>query len=251
MQTISVITLCVAAAASAAPLAVRQTIVGQPELGSSSVNGPSALSNPTINNGALSEGSLDSSTSFDGAVFVNPMGNSLTDINSNTNLHDNILENPNFNVASNTEGPAVVGNNNQVFPALGGNQHVVFRRQVPIDASSVNAPAAINDPTVNNGAFSQGTTDADLSFDGANVQNPVGNTLAQVNDNTEVADNNFVDPNWNTISNNNGPAVAGNGNTVVPINNEGMIVNLDPGFLDAQRAQQAALIHQFVHPGLF
>ncbi|KAJ2631118.1 hypothetical protein H4R22_002204 [Coemansia sp. RSA 1290] len=250
MRTISVIALCVAAA-SAAPLAVRQTIVGQPGLGSSSVNGASALSNPIVNNGALAMGSLDSSTSFDGAAIVNPIGNSMTDVNSNTNLHDNILENPNFNIASNTDGPAVVGNNNQVFPALGGSQHIVFKRQMPVDVSSVNAPAAINDPTVNNGALSQGTTDADLSFDGASVQNPVGNTLAQVNDNTEIADNNFVDPNWNTISNNNGPAVAGNDNTVIPINNEGMIVNLDPGFLAAQQAQQAALIRQFIHPGLF
>ncbi|KAJ2849054.1 hypothetical protein IWW36_002910 [Coemansia brasiliensis] len=252
MQTFSAITLFIAAAtsASAAPLAVRQAI-GQPGWDFSSINGPTALSNPTINNGALAEGSLDSSTSFDGAAIVNPIGNSMAEFNSNNNVHDNILENPNFNVASNTNGGVVVGNNNQVFPALDRNQHIVFKRQAPIDASSVNAPAAINDPTVNNGALSQGSTDADLSFDGANVQNPVGNTLAQVNDNTEVADNNFVDPNWNSISNNNGPAIAGNDNTVIPINNEGMIVNLDPGFLAAQHAQQAALLRQFIHPGLF
>ncbi|KAJ2820889.1 hypothetical protein IWW50_004875, partial [Coemansia erecta] len=196
-------------------------------------------------------GSLDSSTSFDGAVIANPMGNSLTNVNDNTNIHDNILQNPNFNVAENTEGGAVVGNNNQVFPDFGGSSHIVFRRQAPVDVSNVNAPAAVNDPTVNTGALSEGSLDADLSFDGANVQNPVGNSLAQVNDNTEVSDNNFVDPNWNSISNNNGPAMAGNDNTFIPINNQGMIVNLDPGFMAAQQAQQAALIGQFVHPGLF
>ncbi|KAJ2350776.1 hypothetical protein GGF43_004224 [Coemansia sp. RSA 2618] len=215
------------------------------------VNGATALSNPTVNNGALSEGSLDTSTSFDGAVIANPMGNSLTNVNDNTNIHDNILQNPNFNVAENTEGGAVVGNNNQVFPDFGGSSHIVFRRQAPVDVSNVNAPAAVNDPTVNTGALSEGSLDADLSFDGANVQNPVGNSLAQVNDNTEVSDNNFVDPNWNSISNNNGPAMAGNDNTFIPINNQGMIVNLDPGFMAAQQAQQAALIGQFVHPGLF
>ncbi|KAJ1836255.1 hypothetical protein LPJ63_000391 [Coemansia sp. RSA 2711] len=226
-------------------------IVGQSGWDSSSVNGPTALSNPTVNNGALKEGSLDSSSSMDGAVVVNPMGNSLTGINTNVNVHDNILENPNVNAAENTDGGAVVGNNNQVFPGLGGSDHIVFRRQAPVDVNSVNAPAAINDPTVNNGALAEGTTDADLSLDGANIQNPVGNSLAQVNDNTDVSDNNFVDPNWNSISNNNGPALAGNDNTFIPINNQGMIVNLDPGFLEAQHAQQAALIGQFVRPGLF
>ncbi|KAJ2206132.1 hypothetical protein IW145_002348, partial [Coemansia sp. RSA 521] len=229
----------------------KQEIVGQSGADFNMVNGPTALSNPTVNNGALKEGSIDSSTSLDGATIVNPIGNSITGINNNFDFHDNILENPNVNAAQNTEGGAVVGNNNQVFPGFGGSSHIVFRRQAPAEVSNVNAPAAINDPTVNNGALTEGSVDADLSFAGANVQNPVGNSLAQVNDNTEVSDNNFVDPNWNTISNNNGPAMAGNDNTFIPINNQGMIVNLDPGFMAGQQAQQAALISHFVHPGLF
>ncbi|KAJ1791009.1 hypothetical protein LPJ62_001630 [Coemansia sp. RSA 2167] len=250
MRTFSVVAL-VAAVASASPLVIRQEIVGQSGADFNMVNGPTALSNPTVNNGALKEGSIDSSTSLDGATIVNPIGNSITGINNNFDFHDNILENPNVNAAQNTEGGAVVGNNNQVFPGFGGSSHIVFRRQAPAEVSNVNAPAAINDPTVNNGALTEGSVDADLSFAGANVQNPVGNSLAQVNDNTEVSDNNFVDPNWNTISNNNGPAMAGNDNTFIPINNQGMIVNLDPGFMAGQQAQQAALISHFVHPGLF
>ncbi|KAJ2779900.1 hypothetical protein GGI15_003725 [Coemansia interrupta] len=246
---ISAITLA-AAVASAAPVVVRQLVVGDADSGSNSVNGPTAISNPTVNNGAMQEGSLDSSTSFDGALIMNPTGNSLTDLNNNLNFHDNIVSNPNFNVATDTDGGAVVGNGNQVLSAgASGMQDIVFKRQVPVN--NVNAPAAVNDPTVNNGAMQEGTVDADVSLDGASVVNPVGNSLAQVNENTDISDNNLIDPNWNSISNNNGPALAGNDNVFIPINNQGMIVNLDPGFVEAQHAQQQALINQFVHPGLF
>ncbi|KAJ2720445.1 hypothetical protein GGI07_004591 [Coemansia sp. Benny D115] len=230
----------------------KQLVVGQSEGESKQVNGPTAISNPLVNNGAFKEGSVDTSTSFDDAVIVNPMGNTLTNLNENFNFHDNILENPNFNVAKDTDGPAVVGNGNHVINSgsLGTDHGIVFKRQAPV-VSNVNAPAAVNDPTVNNGALQSGSLDAGVSLEGASVVNPVGNSLTQVNDNTEVSDNNLIDPNWNSISNNNGPALAGNDNVFIPINNQGMIVNLDPGFLAAQHAQQQALINQFVRPGLF
>ncbi|KAJ2613388.1 hypothetical protein H4S08_002226 [Coemansia sp. RSA 1365] len=251
MLNFAIITVA-AATAFAAPLAIRQQIVGQPDGVSNMVNGPTAISHPTVNNGALKEGSIDSSTSFDGALIEGATGNSLTDINNNLNFHDNIVSNPNINAALGSDGGAVVGNGNQVIPVGGDAPHdIFFKRQAPVDVNNVNAPAAVNDPTVNNGAMAEGTLDADLSFDGADVLNPVGNSLTQLNDNTDVSDNNFVDPNWNTISNNNGPALAGNDNTFIPINNQGMIVNLDPGFLAAQQAHQDALIHQFLRPGLF
>ncbi|KAJ1797688.1 hypothetical protein LPJ56_006931 [Coemansia sp. RSA 2599] len=250
MRSFTVAILFAAAVASAAPVAVRQVVVGDTDSASNSVNGPTAISNPTVNNGALTEGSLDSSTSLEGALIMNPTGNTLTNLNHNLNFHDNIVSNPNFNVASDTDGSAVVGNGNQVIPVgSGASQGIVFRRQVPVN--NVNSPAAVNDPTVNNGALEQGSLDAGVSLEGASVVNPVGNSLAQVNENTEVSDNNLVDPNWNSVSNNNGPALAGNDNVFVPINNEGMIVNIAPGSLESMHAQQWATINQFIRPRLF
>ncbi|KAJ2810091.1 hypothetical protein GGI24_007089 [Coemansia furcata] len=252
MRTCALILLA-AVAASAAPLAVRQLVVGQSGAESKSVNGPTALSNPVINGGVLTEGSIDTTTSLDGAIISNPTGNTLTTVNDNTDFHDNIVTNPNINSAANTVGRVVVGNDNQVFRGntQQGPSDIVFKRQAPRGVTSVNAPTAMNDPKVNTGVMNEGSTDANLSFDGASVVNPVGNSLTQVNDNTDISDNAFVDPNWNTVSNNNGPSVAGNNNIFVPINNEGMIVNLDPGFLAAQREQQQALVGHFVRPGLF
>ncbi|KAJ2778215.1 hypothetical protein H4R18_004739 [Coemansia javaensis] len=230
----------------------KQQVVGQPEGEWKAVNGPTALSSPNVNNGAQQEGSIDAGLSFEGAAIIDPVGNSFTDTNTNLDFHDNILSNPTFNAAIDTNGPAVVGNDNEIIrPARHASQGIVLRRQVPVEVSNVNAPAAVNDPVVNNGALAQGTTDADLSFDGAQISNPVGNSLAQVNENAEISDNNLVDPNWNVISDNNGPAMAGNGNTFIPINNEGMIVNLTPEFLLAQQARQDALIGHFVRPSVF
>ncbi|KAJ2335450.1 hypothetical protein GGI00_001352 [Coemansia sp. RSA 2681] len=251
MRTCALV-LFAAATASAAPLLVRQLVVGQSGADSKSVNGPTALSNPEINNGALTEGSIDTTTSLDGAVISNPIGNTLTTVNDNTSFHDNIVTNPNVNSASDTVGSVVVGNGNQVFRGGShqGPSNIVFKRQAP-GVTSVNAPAAINDPTVNNGAMQEGSLDAGLSLDGASVVNPVGNSLTQVNDNTDVSDNAFVNPNWNTASNNNGPTLAGNNNSFVPIDNKGMIVNIDSGFLAEQHEQQRALIGHFVRPGLF
>ncbi|KAJ2516948.1 hypothetical protein H4217_004264 [Coemansia sp. RSA 1939] len=226
------------------------TFVGESDAESKQVNGPVALDHPNINNGALQEGSLDSGLSFDGAVIEGASGNSLTDINTNLDFHDNTVLNPTLNLASNTEGGAIVGSGNQIFtPGGDGTKNIVFKRREPVDVTNVNAPAAVNDPTINNGALSDGSMDSDLSFDDTNISNPVGNSLAQVNDNTDVSDNNFVDPTWNDISGNVGPALAGNDNVFIPINNEGMIVNLDPGFIEAQQASQRALINHFVHPG--
>ncbi|KAJ2487167.1 hypothetical protein IWW37_005339 [Coemansia sp. RSA 2050] len=251
MRTCALILLA-AAAASAAPLATRQLVVGQSGAESKSVNGPTALSNAQVNNGALMEGTIGTSTSLNNAIISNPVDNTLTTVNENTNFHDNIITNPNVNSASDTVGSVVVGNDNQVFRGntMQGPSDIFFKRQAPASVSSVNAPSAINDPTVNNGAMMEGSTDANLSFDNASVVNPVGNSLTQVNDNTDVSDNAFIDPNWNTVSNNNGPSLAGNNNVFVPINNEGMIVNLDPGFLAAQHEQQQALLSHFVRPRL-
>ncbi|KAJ2843757.1 hypothetical protein IWW36_005438, partial [Coemansia brasiliensis] len=107
MRSIAIAGLAAFACVSAAPMYRRQMLPG------SSVNGPTALSSPNINNGAQDEGMLKGDTSFAGAQIINPTGNDLTDVNQNTDLHDNVLQNPNFNVAKDTSGPAVVGNGNE------------------------------------------------------------------------------------------------------------------------------------------
>ncbi|KAJ1718092.1 hypothetical protein LPJ61_006867, partial [Coemansia biformis] len=181
------------------------------------VNGSTAVSNPNINNGAQDEGVLKGGSSFDGAEIINPVGNDLTEVNTNVNLHDNIFQNPTVNLAQDTTGPAVVGSGNRIF-----------RRQ---GAASVNAPSAVDNPTVNNGALREGSLEAGMSADGATVVNPVGNDLTQVNDNEEISGNNFQNPNWNTIKNNNGPAMSGNNNVFVPVINKAGAIQIDNGDL--------------------
>ncbi|KAJ2784371.1 hypothetical protein H4R18_001175 [Coemansia javaensis] len=216
MRSIALV-CALAACAVAAPLRVRQ-------LPGDTVNGPTALSNPNINNGAQEEGVVDAGLSFNGAQLVHPVGNDFVEMNQNSNFHDNVLQNPTFNVAQDTDGPAVVGNGNRVLRV----------RQHAPHMSSVNAPAAIDSPTVNNGALREGSLDAGLSADGAVVVDPIGNDLTQVNQNEEVAGNNFQNPNWNTISGNNGPALSGNNNIFVPVTNEQGAIQIDNGpLLDA------------------
>ncbi|KAJ2393638.1 hypothetical protein H4S02_000055 [Coemansia sp. RSA 2611] len=111
---------------------VAMPVMDRRQFGGDMVNGPTALSNANVNNGAQSEGSLTDEGSMDGAQIINPIGNDLTKVNTNQDFHDNVLQNANFNVAQDTQGGAVVGNNNEVFPGLGGHsqQGIVFRRQV-------------------------------------------------------------------------------------------------------------------------
>ncbi|KAJ2325783.1 hypothetical protein GGH92_010379, partial [Coemansia sp. RSA 2673] len=175
-------------------------------------------------------GVVKDTTSLDGAVISNPTGNTLTKITENSDWHDNEILNPNVNSASNTQGDVVVGNGNQVFPALGHGSHIVFRRQFP-GGRAVNAPSAISNPSVNNGASTEGSLKVDSSANGAQVLNPVGNSLTQSNSNEEVADNVFENPNWNQIKGNNGPALAGNNNIFVPVTNEAGAIQFDNGDL--------------------
>ncbi|KAJ2073347.1 hypothetical protein GGH13_002062 [Coemansia sp. S155-1] len=222
MRTFALLSLLAACAVGAPMLVLRQ-------LPGDSVNGPTALSHPNINNGESVEGSVEDTTSLNGAVISNAMGNDITKITQNTNWHDNTILNPNINTASNTQGDVVVGNGNQVFPAFGRGSSVVFKRQAP--GHMVNGPTALSNPTVNNGASTQGSLKADTSANGATMVNPVGNEFSQVNSNQEVADNVFENPNWNQISGNNGPALAGNNNIFVPVTNEAGAIQIDNGDL--------------------
>lgn len=203
------------------------------QLPGDSVNGPSAVSHPFVNNGASVEGSIKDKHSMDGSVISNPIGNTLTHVNNNADFHDNIVENPNINSAKNTHGNVAVGNGNQVFPidnGLGWNG-IVFKRQLGGGMPMVNAPSAINTPKVNNGVSREGTLGAGMSANGASFVNPVGNTFAQANSNKDVSGNNFQNPNWNQISGNTGPSMAGNHNIFVPVTNEQGAIQFDNGDL--------------------
>ncbi|KAJ2449338.1 hypothetical protein EV183_004947 [Coemansia sp. RSA 2336] len=209
IRSIAITGLFALACVSAAPMYKRQGLPG------SSVNGPTALSNPDINNGAKDEGVLKSGLSMDGAQFINPTGNSMTDVNQNTDMHDNVLQNANFNVAKDTQGPAVVGNGNEVIPLDNDSASgIVFKRQ-----SDVNGPTALSNPTVNNGAMSQGELKDSTSMNGATFVNPTGNDLTKVNQNTDMHSNLLQNPNFNVATNTKGPAVVGNDNEVIPVDN--------------------------------
>ncbi|KAJ2783503.1 hypothetical protein GGI15_002561 [Coemansia interrupta] len=229
MRSSALLTLLAATAVLAAPFpaAVRRQLLGD------TVNGSTAISNPLVNNGAMDEGVLKDDTSFAGAQIINPTGNDLTKVNTNVDLHDNAILNPNVNMAKGTQGPVVVGNDNDVIdthvPGAAWNGIMFGRRQMP--GNSVNAPVAVSDPTVNSGAMQEGSMDAGVSANGATVVNPVGNDLTQLNQNEEISGNNLMNPNWNTISGNNGPALAGNNNIFVPVTNEAGAIQIDNGDL--------------------
>ncbi|KAJ1895766.1 hypothetical protein LPJ66_004389 [Kickxella alabastrina] len=216
------------------------------------VNGPTAINTPLFNSGELKDSSLDSSMSFNGAVIVNPENNKFVNHNENFNLYDNVFSNPEVNMVTGTVGRAVVGNDNEVFSAVsaGTHQGFWFKRQAPVDAGNVNAPAAVSDMTFNSGALREGTAESGVSLDGAYIPNAVGNSVTQLSDNTEISGNEFVQPEFNTASNNNGPTMAGNDNVLIPINNQGMILNLDSSFFASRDAQQRALISSFTRPRL-
>ncbi|KAJ1780905.1 hypothetical protein LPJ59_007168, partial [Coemansia sp. RSA 2399] len=230
MRVLAIVSL-LAATAVALPAAYLQRRSPQDGPSGDMVNGPVALSNPNINNGAQEEGVIDDKTSLEGAFIDHPSDNVITDVNNNFNFHDNTVLNPTINAASNTEGGAIVGGDNQIIP-LGhghGPSSISFRRRH--SGSNVNAPTAIDNPEVNNGAKEEGSLDADLSADGANVVNPVGNSVTQANSNEEVSGNNFENPTWNAIDHNNGPAMAGDGNFFMPVTNEAGAIQIDNGAL--------------------
>ncbi|KAJ1663905.1 hypothetical protein IW140_004242 [Coemansia sp. RSA 1813] len=227
MRVLAIVSL-LAASAVAMPTAHMMRRSPQQFPAGDMVNGPVALSNPDINNGAKEEGVLSDKTSFDGAFIDHPSDNTITDLNTNVNFHDNAILNPTINAAQNTVGGAVVGSDNEIIPLGGhGPASIAFRRR----QSNVNAPTAIDNPDINNGAKEEGSLDADLSADGANVVNPVGNSLAQANANTEVSGNNFDHPTLNAIDHNNGPAMAGDNDIFMPVTNEAGAIQIDNGAL--------------------
>ncbi|KAJ1936524.1 hypothetical protein EC988_008173, partial [Linderina pennispora] len=89
-------------------------------------NGPSAINSQTVNKGAIDEGVVKDTTSFDGAAIINPVGNTMESDTANVVLHDNNIVNPEINVATGDhQGPTIVGDRNTVEginsgPGFGG-----------------------------------------------------------------------------------------------------------------------------------
>ncbi|KAJ2787987.1 hypothetical protein GGI15_000247 [Coemansia interrupta] len=86
--------------------------------GPSFANGPSAISNPNINNGWQADSSLFASG--DGSAGVNTfndvVGTTFTNINSNAAFKDNIVNNPSKTVVSGDEGWTANGDANKLGP---------------------------------------------------------------------------------------------------------------------------------------
>ncbi|KAJ1844252.1 hypothetical protein LPJ73_005228 [Coemansia sp. RSA 2703] len=86
--------------------------------GPSFVNGPSAISNPNINNGWQADSSLFSSGNGGAAVntFNDVVGTTFTNINTNTAFKDNIVNNPSKTVVSGDKGWTANGDSNNLGP---------------------------------------------------------------------------------------------------------------------------------------
>ncbi|KAI8322893.1 hypothetical protein GQ54DRAFT_126798 [Martensiomyces pterosporus] len=221
MRTFALITL-LAACAIAAPLGA----IDRRQLAGDSVNGPTAIDHASVNNGASDEGVVKDETSLDGAVINDAVGNTILKDTTNVDLHDNIFNNLVANVVNGADGPTVVGNGNEVLPVVAhGSNGIRLKRQVP--GPSVNAPSAVDNAQLNSGVSTEGSLAAGVSADGAQVVNPVGNSLTELNSNTDISGNNLENPNWNQISNVDGPAVAGNDNKVLIVDNQPDTIHFD------------------------
>ncbi|KAJ2569154.1 hypothetical protein GGH95_004304, partial [Coemansia sp. RSA 1836] len=80
-------------------------------------------------------GSLKADTSANGATVVNPVGNDLTQINSNEETQGNVFENPNWNQASGNNGPTLAGNNNIFVPVINEAGAIQFHNGDMMDAA--------------------------------------------------------------------------------------------------------------------
>ncbi|ORX66062.1 hypothetical protein DL89DRAFT_76212 [Linderina pennispora] len=223
MRTVALISLLAASAIAAPTFGFQRRQLG----GASLANGPNAIDDTTVNSGAIDEGVVKDTTSFEGAQIINPEGNTLVKSTENFDFHDNNVINPDINIATGGHGPTIVGNDNYVLPIGSGVWGgIVFKRQ-----QLANAPVGVSNPTVNQGALTEGSTSSNLSADGALVSNPIGNSVTDVNNNSEVAGNDFVDSTFNTVSNVNGPAFAGDNGIFIPVVNEADAIHFDNGAL--------------------
>ncbi|KAJ2777636.1 hypothetical protein H4R18_005047 [Coemansia javaensis] len=138
MRLSLIVAQALAATALAAPALVRRQAI-EAEAGDSVSGGPSAISNPTINNGDMIDSSLITNGSEgEGDLVNNAFGNSITHINSNQANKDNLVINPTFVSSGGNSGSTANGNQNH----LGDSQDVypgfIRRRDAIVTNASFN-----------------------------------------------------------------------------------------------------------------
>ncbi|KAJ1731574.1 hypothetical protein LPJ61_002467 [Coemansia biformis] len=194
MRVLALLTILAACAVAAPIIVVRSS---EPS---------AALHHSNSNSGDQKEGVLTDSSSLGGSTIVDPVGNTVSKVNENTDVHDNNIQDAVVNKSQDSKGTTVVGNSNKIL-----------RRGGKAD-----------------GGDRKGTLESGADAKGATVTNPQNNELSQVNQNAEVSGNTLKDPTFNGITNNKGPAMAGNNNLFVPTTNEkGAIQFNDNGFMDS------------------
>ncbi|KAJ2615183.1 hypothetical protein H4S08_001366 [Coemansia sp. RSA 1365] len=98
--------------------------------GPSIVSGSNAVSNPNVNNGWQSDSSLFASGGQGGSsdVFNNVFGSSFTNVNSNSAIKDNIVNNPSAAFVKGNDGWTANGDANALGPVQNSFGPGVFRR---------------------------------------------------------------------------------------------------------------------------
>ncbi|KAJ2084383.1 hypothetical protein H4R24_000013 [Coemansia sp. RSA 988] len=108
--------------------------------GANVVDGPNAISNPNVNNGWQADSSLftGSGSNSDGGpnVFNGVSGSSFTNINSNTAIKDNIVNNPSTDFVSGNSGWTANGDRNQLGPVQNEFGAGAHRRRDVVFASN-------------------------------------------------------------------------------------------------------------------
>ncbi|KAJ2803534.1 hypothetical protein H4R20_002855 [Coemansia guatemalensis] len=90
------------------------------EQGPDVASGPSAVSNPNVNNGQQFQNSLVSSGSKGGNVFEDLVGNTFIDTTSNVGISDNNFVNPSTTSVSGNTGATTNGEGNHIGDFIGG-----------------------------------------------------------------------------------------------------------------------------------
>ncbi|KAJ2077577.1 hypothetical protein H4R24_005049 [Coemansia sp. RSA 988] len=83
-------------------------------------SGPSAVSNPNVNNGQQLQNSLVSSGSKGGNVFEDLVGNTFIDTTSNVGISDNNFVNPSTTTVSGNSGATTNGEGNHIGDFVSG-----------------------------------------------------------------------------------------------------------------------------------
>ncbi|KAJ2084386.1 hypothetical protein H4R24_000016 [Coemansia sp. RSA 988] len=98
--------------------------------GPSVVSGSNAVSNPNVNNGWQSDSSLFAGGGQGGAsdVFNNVVGSAFTNVNSNTAIKDNLVNNPSSALVKGNDGWTANGDANALGPVQNSFGGGVFRR---------------------------------------------------------------------------------------------------------------------------